>query len=339
MTALSRRRPVVGPACAFAHVSVDLTDAAATAAALATLPPVTHMIYAAVSESPGLAAGWRDDALIAANGRMFAHVLDPLARRGGLRHVSLLQGAKAYGAHHHPVVVPLREDDPRDDHPNFYWLHEDHLRASALDAGFHWTIWRPQVLLGGVPGAAMNPVAAIGAYASLCAELGRPFVCPGEASGLIEMVDAGLLAEAFGWAADAPEAAQATFNVTNGDVIVMAHEWPRLGAWLGLGTDGPMPSSLAAFFAEPECEAAWASLVSRHGLRSATLPDLLGQSHHYVDLLLGARISARPVPVLLSTIKLRQAGFGACRDTALSLRHWLSRMAELKLLPPLMQQG
>ena len=44
VTALSRRRPVVGPACAFAHVSVDLTDAAATAAALATLPPVTHMI-------------------------------------------------------------------------------------------------------------------------------------------------------------------------------------------------------------------------------------------------------------------------------------------------------
>ncbi len=335
VTALSRRAPVVGSGLAFNHLALDIEERAACEAALVALPPVTHLVYAAVKEAPGLVQGWRDGALISANGAMFANVLDPLARRGSLRHVSLLQGAKAYGAHRHPVTVPLREDAPRDDHSNFYWLHEDHLRSAAARAGFGFTILRPQVLLGSAPGAAMNPVAALGAYAALCRELGRPFVYPGAGSGVMELVDAGLLAEAFDWSARSPAAAGETFNLTNGDVMVLADAWPRIAAWFGLEPEGEAPVSLAAFFADDTCIAAWARLAERHSLRVPALADLLGQSHLYVDLLLGARIDARPVPVLLSTIKVRQAGFAACRDSLASLRHWLGRMTEMKLLPPL----
>lgn len=335
VSALSRRRPVVRSGCSFSHVAVDLEDAKACAIALTSLPPVTHLVYAAAREAPGLVSGWLDEELIEANGRMFANVLDPLVASGGLRHVSLLQGAKAYGAHRHAVAVPLREDRPRDDHANFYWLHEDQLRLRAAQAGFGWTIWRPQVLLGGVVGAAMNPVTAIGAYAALCRELGRPFTYPGQGTGLMEMVDATLLAEAFAWATVEPLAANQTFNVTNGDIMVLSHAWPDLAASLGLATDGDPPESLAAFCAESASVAAWARLAERHRLAEPSLSALLGQSHHYMDLLLGARIAAKAVPVLLSTIKLRQAGFAACRDSAASLQHWLKRMSELKLLPPL----
>jgi len=338
VTALSRRRPIVASGRAFAHVAVDLEETDGCAAALDRLPPVTHVVYAAAREAPGLVRGWTDDTLIAANGRMFANLLDPLAARGGLCHVSLLQGAKAYGAHRHPVSVPLREDRPRDEHANFYWLQEDHLRKRAEQAGFDWTIWRPQVLLGGVAGAAMNPVAAIGAYAAICREQGRPFVYPGPGAGLMEMVDAALLAEAFGWAIDAPGASHQTFNVTNGDVMVLVDAWPGLAASLGLTDQGAPPVSLSAFFAEDTSIAAWARLAERHGLAVRDLPVLLGQSHCYLDLLLGPRISAKAVPVLLSTIKLRQAGFAACRDSAASLTHWLGRMTELNLLPPLFQR-
>ena len=77
------------------------------------------------------------------------------------------------------------------------------------------------------------------------------------------------------------------------------------------------------------------TLAARHGLRLPTLPALLGESHHYLDLLLSPRLAERPLPMLLSTIKLRQAGFGACRDSLESLVHWLNRMVELRLLPPL----
>lgn len=334
VTALSRRPPVTARGIAFSHVSVDLNDPVACRACVDALPPVTHLIYAAVAEAPGLVGGWYDSALIATNGAMFAHILDPLAERGDLRHVSLVQGAKAYGAHHHPVETPCREDSPRDDHPNFYWLHEDHARRRAREAGFALTLFRPQVLLGAAPGAAMNPILPIGAYAALCRELGRPFVFPGDPNALWEVVDSALLAEAFEWAAELPAAADQTFNLTNGDVLVLSQAWPQIADAWGLATEGDAPASLAAFFAEDEVQAAWRRLASRHGLRIGTLAALLGQSHHYIDLLLGPRIAAKATPVLLSTIKIRQAGFNGCRDSRESVLQSLARMIELELLPP-----
>ena len=334
VTALSRRAPITREGTAFTHIAVDLADAAACAAAVAALPPVTHLVYAAVKEAPGLAAGWRDEALIAENGRMFANILDPLADRGTLAHAIVLQGTKAYGAHRHPVAVPAKEDRPRDDHPNFYWLHEDHARAKGRQAGFAVTLFRPQILLGTAPGAAMNPAAAIGAYAALCHATGRPFAFPGDVHAFWEMVDAGLLAEAFGWAFDTPAADGQTYNITNGDVLVPAHAWGELAAALGLADGGIAEVRLADVFAAPEAVAAWGDLVRDHGLRVGTLPALLGESHHYVDLLVGPRIGGRPVPVLLSTIKLRQAGFAECRDSLDSLIDNIRAMADLRLLPP-----
>jgi nucleoside-diphosphate-sugar epimerase len=335
--ALSRRRPVVLPGCAFTHVVVDLDDQGACARAVARLPPITHLIYAAVKEAPGLAAGWRDPALMAANQRMFAHLLEPLADSGQLRHVSLMQGAKAYGAHVHPVAVPLREEEPRDPHANFYWLHEDLLRATSDSAGFVFTIWRPQVLLGTAPGAAMNPVAAIGAYAALCDELGLPFALPGDNEALLELIDTDLLAAALAWAADAPTAARQVFNITNGDVFVLRHAWAKLAEALGLAMGDAAPADFVSFFADPASRQAWSSIAAKHDLAEPSLDALLGQSHHYLDLLNGSRVGARPVPVLLSTIKLRQAGFADCRDSFAALIGQLERMTELRLLPPLLR--
>ncbi len=334
VTALSRRRPVVADGLIFEHAAVDLNDGASCAAAVAALPPVTHLVYAAVAEAPGLVSGWYDPALIAQNGRMFANLLDQMAAAGALRHVSLLQGAKAYGGHHHDVSLPCRESQPRDAHPNFYWLHEDHLRLRGAERGFDYTIFRPQVLLGAAAGVAMNPVAALGAYAALTRELGMPFAYPGKNAGMREMVDTGLLAEALAWAAESKSAANQIFNITNGDVLVLAHDWPHLAASLGLQANGEPPASLAGFFGEARTRQAWTALAERHGLRVHDLPALLGESHHYIDLLLGAPLVERPLPMLLSTIKLRQAGFAACRDSLDSLHHWMQRMAALKLLPP-----
>ena len=65
---------------------------------------------------------------------MLRHVMDPLLASADIRHVSLLQGTKAYGIHHPSVGWtgvrnPLRERHPRVEHPNFYFLQEDYLRA------------------------------------------------------------------------------------------------------------------------------------------------------------------------------------------------------------------
>jgi nucleoside-diphosphate-sugar epimerase len=336
--ALSRRRPLVSDDCAFTHVPVDLTDSMACIAALAALPPVTHLIYAAVAEAPGLVAGWQDDALMAQNAAMFENLLHPLATSGQLRHVSLMQGAKAYGAHVHPVTIPLREDTPRDAHANFYWLHEDALSARAAGCGFTFTIWRPQVLIGTAPGAAMNPLAPIAAYAAICRERSLPCGLPGASAGLWEVVDTGLLAEALAWAATSSAAAGQTFNITNGDGFVLRHAWNALASAMGLDGNGDAPPDFASFFAEDVNREAWADLAKRHGLVEPLLPALLGQSHHYLDLLLSPRLAER-TPVLISTIKLRRAGFGGCRDSLSALFTQLQKMIALRLMPPMIKRS
>src|SRR3712207_9594220 len=63
-------------------------------------PEVTHLVYTALYEKPGLVEGWRDPEQMRINRAMLRNLLGPLlARSGALRHVSLLQGTKAYGIH------------------------------------------------------------------------------------------------------------------------------------------------------------------------------------------------------------------------------------------------
>jgi nucleoside-diphosphate-sugar epimerase len=333
--AISRRVPVVAEGTAFTHVSVDLTDTAACVQMCRGQGPVTHLVYAAASEQAGLVAGWSDTAQIARNSAMFTNLAAPLADAGALSWVGLFQGTKAYGAHLHPITLPAREDAPRDDHANFYFEQEDALRALAARHGFDWTILRPQIVFGSAPGAAMNPVAAIGAYAALCKELGQPFAYPASGPLVWEAADAGLIAEALLWATSEDSARNATFNLTNGDIFVLHDDWPALASALGLAAADPRPGGIAAFSESDEARSTWRGIAEREGLREQDLATVIGQSHHYVDLLLSERmIAKRALPTLVSTIKIRTAGFGACRDSLASLLDGLRRMQALRLLPP-----
>jgi len=335
VVALSRRRPVLPERIDFTHVSVDLADADACRAFAATIGRNSRLVYAAVAEAAGLRDGWSDPDMIALNRRMFANLAEPLATGGKLSWVGLLQGTKAYGAHLHPIALPAREDRPRDPHANFYFEQEDLLRALAASHGFAWTIFRPQVIFGGAPGAAMNPVAAIGAYAALCRRLGHPFAYPAQARVLWEATDAALLAEALLWAHDTPAAHGGTYNVTNGDVFVLRDAWSEIAHFHGLEPSFEPAPKLADFFAEAETVAAWRAVASEHRLRIDDFARLLGQSHCYVDLLLDERlVQPGSLPTLVSGIKLRRAGFAACRDSLDSLLSWLGRMAETRLIPP-----
>jgi len=238
--------------------------------------------------------------------------------------------------HLHPISLPAREDAPRDGHANFYFEQEDALRASAAQHGFGWTIMRPQVVFGTAPGAAMNPVAAIGAYAALCRETGRPFAYPASAPLVWEAADADQIAEALVWAADEPGAREQTYNVTNGDVFVLHDDWAALAKATGLPPANPQVGGISGWLESEQARSAWRILAARHGLVNSDLEALLGQSHHYVDLLLSeAMIAKRSLPTLVSTIKVRRAGFGECRDSLQSLLAQLAKMEALRLLPPM----
>jgi len=332
--AVSRRTPEPVARGGFRHLPVDLTDPAACRAAFGGLSEVTHVVYAALFEKPGLIAGWREADQMETNLSMLTNLMEPLAAAApGLRHVSLLQGTKAYGAHVRArIPIPARERAPRDPHENFYWLQEDYLKAKAAERGFAWTIFRPQIIVGAAWGAAMNPLLALGAYAAIRREQARPFSYPGGAPHVMEMVDPRLLSEAFEWAAEAPGAANETFNVTNGDVYAWPEVWPALAAAFGMEQGPDEPMRLAEFL--PAHADVWDRVVARHGLRPIGLLPFLGESHHYIDALLRPGVDAIALPILVSTVKLRQAGFPRCYDTEDTLRHWLGVMVERRLIPP-----
>lgn len=329
--ATSRRTPDPMPD-GVRHIAVDLTDADACRAAFSGLKDVTHVVYAALYEKPGLIAGWREADQMATNRAMLRNLMEPLSAAADLQHVTLLQGTKAYGAHIHAVPIPARERAPRDDHANFYWLQEDDLAAKAAERGFAWTIFRPQIIVGAAWGAAMNPLLAIGVWAALRREQGLPLPYPGGAAQVMELVDPRLLGDAFLWAAEASAAANETFNVTNGDVFAWPEVWPALAEALRMETGPDAPLRLAPLLAESEED--WARIVAKHALRAIPLSALLGESHHYADALLRPGVEAIALPILVSTVKLRQAGFAACYDSEDTLRHWLQVMVERRILPP-----
>ena len=142
---LSRRAPDLA---GVEHIALDLLDSTACEQTAEQLQGVTHVIYAALFEKPGLLAGWVEDDQMRTNLTMLQNLMVPLQKAArGLRHVSLLQGTKAYGAHVGPMSVPGKERAPRVEHANFYWLQEDWLKAQRAAAEWGLTIWRPPLIL------------------------------------------------------------------------------------------------------------------------------------------------------------------------------------------------
>ncbi len=329
---MARRRPE-GLDPRVVLLSVDLQAGALPPAVVAELSDVTHVVYAALYEEPGLIAGWRSQAQMQTNLDMLQTVLDGLEGAAKLEHVTILQGTKAYGAHVEPMAVPGRERNPRHQHENFYWLQEDELRARAQGMGFTWTVLRPVVIFGEAIGGNMNPVPALGTYAAVLRARGEPLHWPGGVAGITEAVDADLVADVAHWAALTPHAHDEIFNVTNGDVFTMHNLWPALADALGMEVGEPRPLRLAD--AMPSAQTTWAEVHRRFGLRSPVdLVEFVGQSFVYADMLCGFGNDRLRPPSLVSTIKLRQAGYGACMDTEDMIGKWITHHQDTGLLPP-----
>src|SRR5258706_143656 len=126
-------------------VAADLFDERSCREIFAQFIGVTHLVFTALYEKEGgLLASWLDPEQIARNAAMLRNLFEPLSRAAkNLRHVTLLQGTKAYGAHVRALSVPAREDrDELKSQPNFYWNQEDYLRAKQQGAAWSFSIIR-----------------------------------------------------------------------------------------------------------------------------------------------------------------------------------------------------
>jgi hypothetical protein len=187
------------------------------------------------------------------------------------------------------------------------------------------------VVFGMATGVAMNVMPILGVYAAICRELNLPFNLPGDQIRPIEAVDAGLVARAFAWATQAPVARNETYNLTNGDVFVWRNVWPAIAEAVGLEPAYGEPFSIAEFL--PAHADVWDKIIEKHGLKPITMAQLVGQSHHYADLLFAMGVRGDGGPTLVSTIKVRQAGFGDCVDTEDMFRNQLRALADRRVVP------
>jgi len=320
------RRPVAQ--AGVTPVVADLQDPAGTAAALADVRPDAVFVTTWARQDS-------EAENIRVNGGMVRTLLDALRPGGSTRHVALVTGLKhylgpfeAYGKGSLPQT-PFREEQGRLDVENFYYAQEDAVFAAAACDGFSWSVHRPHTVIGKAVGNAMNMGATLAAYATLCRETGRPFRFPGSAAqwhGLTDMTDARQLARHLLWAATTPAAANADFNIVNGDVFRWSWMWGRIADWFGIapapydGSVQPLEEQMA------DDDAVWRRIAARDGLVEADLSRLASPWHTDADL-------GRPIEVVTDMSKSRRLGFTGYQPTDDAFFDLFAQLRADRLIP------
>jgi nucleoside-diphosphate-sugar epimerase len=253
-----------------------------------------------------------------------------------VKHVALVTGLKhylgpfeAYGQGPMPDT-PFSEDEPRLDVANFYYAQEDELFAAAEAQGFTWSVHRSHTVIGHAVGNLMNMGLTLAAQASLCRELGIPFVFPGSETqwnGVTDMTDATILAEQMVWASTTLAGANEAFNVVNGDVFRWRAMWPKLAEYFGVeavgfeGEPRPLEIQMAGM------DDAWAALAAKHQLVEPDLTRIASWWHTDADL-------GRNIEVFTDITKSRLAGFTPHHRTVDSFIALFDRYRAEGLIPP-----
>ena len=128
-----------------------------------------------------------------------------------------------------------------------------------------------------------------------------------------------------------PAFANETFNITNGDVFTWENLWSTIAEIFGMEVADPIPLLLSETCYTKEVD--WQALVSKYQLKPHSIRELVGDSFFYADALFNSRSTQTPPPAILSTIKLRQAGFHDCMDTEDMLRKWFKKFSQLHIFP------
>jgi nucleoside-diphosphate-sugar epimerase len=210
--------------------------------AIAPLKDVTHIVFGAYLE--------RDNPLERSevNVALLRNLLDATERIApGLRHVTLYQGGKAYGADLGPFKTPAREDDPRLMSPNFHYDQEDFLRDRQSGKNWSFTILRPKAVSGFAIGNPTNLIMVIGVYAAISKELGLPLRFPGPEGAyraLYQITLADILAKATVWGGESSAAQNQIYNITNGDYFRWQFMWPKIAKSFQMEVAEPIPMPL-----------------------------------------------------------------------------------------------
>ena len=327
-TVLGLARRPVGNVPGLKYISADLRDPGGLRHALADVRP-SHVFITTWMRQKTEAEN------ILVNSALVRNLLDVTSAFSSVRHAALVTGLKhylgpfeLYGKGTLPAT-PFREEQGRLEVENFYYAQEDELFAAARRDGFTWSVHRPHTIIGLAPGNAMSMGSTLAVYATICRELGRPFVFPGSAvqwNGLTDMTDARLLARHLEWASTEERARNQDFNVVNGDIFRWSWMWGRIADWFGLrlepftGTGLPLEEQLA------DAAPLWAEISSRYRLLESDVTRLVSPWHTDADL-------GRPIEVVTDMGKSRKLGFLDYQATDESFFDLFARMRSGRLIP------
>jgi hypothetical protein len=278
----------------------------------------------------------------------------------------LLQtGGKHYALHLGPAAVPMMEDSPRVDHPNFYFPQEDILADWCKENNTQWTVTRPGFILGAVKEASMNVTLGMAIYASIQKELGQPLNFPSGINAWDASKDLStmkLIAYHEEWAVLTEGAADQALNIVDDSRFSWGGVWPTFASWYGIPHGIPEPDeskyltitmprtipprgfgptgkvyvtwNFASWAEKPEVKAAWQKIQEREGLDKSLDPWRSAKA--ILDLwgTLDSEILG-PWTRTESMDKSRKLGWNGHIDTKESLREVIGELAKLRMVPPL----
>jgi len=279
-------------------VRMDLTDPAAVENNAADLADVSHVFYAAYMEKKTLAEQTATNIGLLQNLVLGLEKIAP-----GFKHLTFIQGGKAYGAHLGKYKTPALETDSRHFPPNFYYSQQDFLTTQSAGKGWSWTAVRPDIMVGFAVGNPMNMANLIAVYATLCRELNVPFRFPGSDKAyqvLVNITDSEILAKGMEYAALHEECYGQIYNITNGDIFRWEQIWTKMADYFHVGMDSPITFPLADYMVDKE--EAWAAIVKKYGLKPHTVRELANWP--FGDFIFNVEADA-----FFDVNKFRRAGF------------------------------
>lgn len=304
------------------YVAIDLLEKEDCTKKLSGLTNVTHIFYAAYQDRPSWAELVRPNLAMLVN---TIEAIEPIAP--GLKHVSLMQGYKVYGAHLGPFKTPAKETDAHHMPPEFNVDQQLFLEQRQKGKEWTWSAIRPSVVCGFALGNPMNLAMVISIYASISKELGLPLRFPGKPgayNSLLEMTDAGLLAKATVWAATNERCANQAFNITNGDLFRWNELWPKIAQNFGLKTAPPLPMSLDVIMSDKE--PLWNTMIEKYGLRRLPYSDISSWAF-------GDFVFSWDYDFFADGSKARRLGFHEFIDTEEMFMNIFDNLRQRKIIP------
>ncbi|KAF1816336.1 NAD dependent epimerase/dehydratase family protein-like protein [Eremomyces bilateralis CBS 781.70] len=318
--------------------------------------------YIQVPSSDGKRLWDNADEMVRVNTLLLTNFLEALPLASIMpKNIMLQTGAKNYGVHLGPAVSPQDEDDPRILlEPNFYASQEDSLWAFCGKHGINWSVARPSWVVGAVPDAAMNIAYPLAVYATVQKHLGRKLEFP---SDIISWENAQVNSTALmngyfeEWAALSPQAQNEAFNTTDDCMWSWARFWPEFAKWFGLEYTRPDPEkdqyqemwnkydppprgfggpgnmkarfTLTSWAKQPEVQAAWREIATKHGLIEKELRDP-DRVFGFAD---AALLLSHPIQMRMG--KARKLGWHGFVDSSESYRETFEGFVKLNMLPQL----